>query len=141
MKKLIVVAADGEDGDVANVQRRDDLEAAAVVMLSPTSRRGVTLRENVDGYRTYITNLLTDSVKRLNVNEVLATNDVVRNGVTQSWESSKFDNQPVVAAITLLAKLQNDIRYAEGEALAHLLTNVDAGDVRVNELNAFFVVN
>ena len=35
--------------------------------------------------------------------------------------------------------MQNDIRYAEGEALAHLLTNVDAGDVRVNELNAFVI--
>ena len=139
LKKMIVIAADGEDGDVKNIQRRDDLEAAAVVMLSPTNRRGETLRKRVDNYRTYITSILADSIKSVNVNEVLATNSVERNGVTQSWESSKFDNQPVVAAITLLAKLQNDIRYAEGEALAHLLTNVDAGDVRVNELNAFVI--
>lgn len=41
--------------------------------------------------------------------------------------------------MTLLTKLQNDIRYAEGEALANLLAAVDAGDVRVNELNAFVI--
>lgn len=46
---------------------------------------------------------------------------------------------PWVAAVTLLTKLQNDLRYAEGEALATLLANVDAGDVRVNQLNAFVI--
>ena len=61
--------------------------------------------------------------------------------VDQKWEEAKFDNQPVVAAVTLLTKLQNDIRYAEGEALASLLSSVDAGDVRVNELNAFVIPN
>ena len=31
----------------------------------------------------------------------------------------------------------NDILYAEGEALSSLLSQVDAGDLRVNELNAY----
>ena len=44
-----------------------------------------------------------------------------------------------MAAVTLLTKLQNDVKYAEGEALQDLLANVDAGDVRVNELNAFVI--
>ena len=55
----------------------------------------------------------------------------------QSWEEAKFDQQPVVAAVTILAKLQSDILYAEGEALNSLLSQVDAGDVRVNELSAY----
>lgn len=139
LKELIVIAADGEDADVANIQRRDDLEAAAVIMLSPTNNRGEKLRQSVDNYRAFILSLLTDSVKRSNIMQVLSTEQVTKNGITQKWENSKFENQPVVAAITLLAKLQNDIRYAEGETLAHLLTNVDAGDVRVNELNALVI--
>ena len=60
-------------------------------------------------------------------------------GIKRLWEEAKFENQPVVAAVTLLTKLQNDIRFAEGEALSSLLANVDAGDVRVNELNAFVI--
>ena len=39
--------------------------------------------------------------------------------------------------MTILAKLQSDILYAEGEALSSLLSQVDAGDVRVNELSAY----
>lgn len=139
LKHLIVIAADGPEGDVTNIQRRDDLEAAATIMLSPTNKRGEALRKSVDDYRSFITDILTDQAKRENVMQVLSTAQVKRNGVTQKWENSKFENQPVVAAITLLAKLQNDIKYAEGEALAFLLTNVDASDIRVNELNAFVI--
>lgn len=139
LKTLIVVEADGPDGDVNNIQRRDDLEAAAFIMLSPTNKRGVVLRKSVDDYRNYITSIIADTVKRANINEILSTESVVSNGAKQSWENSKFESQPVVAAITLLAKLQNDLRYAEGEALAYLLTNVDASDVRVNQLSAFVI--
>ena len=139
LKKLIVVAADGEDGDINNIRRRDDLEAAAYIMLSPANKRGVVLRKSIDDYRKYITSIITDSIKCNNINDVLSTEPVIRNGIKQNWENSKFENQPVVAAITLLAKLQNDLRYAEGEALAYLLTNVDASDVRVNQLSAFVI--
>lgn len=52
-----------------------------------------------------------------------------------------FENMPAVAAVTLLTKLQNDIRQAESEALSSLITNVDIGDVRVNELNAYVIPN
>lgn len=140
-KHEIVVKADGADADVDNIVSRDDLEAASVVMLSPSSRNGEKLRHAVDNYRNYIASLLADSLKRANVEDVLSTDVAKNRGTigTQLWEESKFDNQPVVAAVTLLTKLQNDIRYAEGEVLATLLDNVDAGDVRVNELNAFVI--
>lgn len=141
LKTLIVVKADGKDGKVNDIQHRDDLESAAVVMLNPTDRRGEALRHAIDEYSTYITALIGDTVKRKNVAISLSTAPFKRPGISvpQVWEEAKFENQPVVAAITLLTKLQNDVRYAEGEALAHLLANVDAGDVRVNELNALVI--
>lgn len=142
LKLAIVRKADGPDGKVNDILNRDDLEAAAVVMLNPGNPRGAKLRQSIDSYRAYIASLMTDSLKRTNIETALSTAPVRRKGVigaAQSWEESKFDNQPVVAAVTLLSKLQNDIRYAEGEALATLMLNVDAGDVRVNELNAFVI--
>lgn len=141
LKRLIVIEADGSDGDVDNIQNRDNLEAASVVMLAGTKSRGAALRRDLDAYRTYITSLVTDTVKRVSLEKTLSTAPVLRKGTLgkQSWEESKFDNQPVVAAVTLLTKLQNDVKFAEGEALQNLLANVDAGDVRVNELNAFVI--
>ena len=137
----IVVVADGPDGNPSDINRRDDLEAAAVVMLSPGSKGGAVLHEAMDSYRDFITTLIPDSVKRNSISEALSTAPFMRPGTVtpQLWEEAKFENQPVVAAVTLLTKLQNDIRYAEGEALTNLLAAVDAGDVRVNEINAFVI--
>lgn len=43
---------------------------------------------------------------------------------------------PVAAAVTLLTKMQSDVRYAEGEVLSNLLNSVDVGDYRVNQITA-----
>ena len=141
LKLAIVIEADGPDGNPSDINRRDDLEAAAVVMLSPGSKGGAVLHEAMDSYRDFITTLIPDSVKRNSISEALSTAPFMRPGTVtpQLWEEAKFENQPVVAAVTLLTKLQNDIRYAEGEALTNLLAAVDAGDVRVNEINAFVI--
>ena len=139
LKLEIVKRVDGDDADPENIVNRDDLEAAAVVMLSPGNARGTDLRKRIDSYRDYVCAMMSDTVKRGGIRQALSTDEVPRHGTLtpQSWEESKFEQQPVVAAVTLLAKLQNDILYAEGEVLSDLLAQVDAGDVRVNELNAY----
>ncbi len=138
LKRAIVIEADGPEGNISDINHRDDLESAAVVMLGAG---GALLRGEMDAYREYITSLVPDSVKRASIAEALSTAPFRRPGTVsdQKWEEAKFENQPVVAAVTLLTKIQNDIRYAEGEALSNLLSAVDAGDVRVNELNAFVI--
>lgn len=139
LKLAIVRQADGDEGNPDDIVNRDDLEAAAVVMLAPGNPRGERLRKRIETYRTYIANFIPDSAKVANISEILSTAPISRRGtlVPQPWEEAKFDQQPVVAAVTLLTKLQNDLLYAEGEALASLYSQVDAGDVRVNELNAY----
>lgn len=140
MKTLIVREADGAEGTVANLQNREDLEASSVVMLGPGSRqRGQNLRLAVDRYRQFILSLIPDKAKRTNITAMLNTAPALRPGqvTPQRWEETKFESQPTISAITMLSKLQNDILYAEGEALGYLTAQVDAGDVRVNELNAF----
>lgn len=137
----IAKKADGDDADVNNVDAKDDLEAASVVMLDPINRRGEKLRLHIDDYREYIVKMIPDSAKRMAVAEMLSTTVKNRPGTvgTLKWEEKMFDNMPVVAAITLLTKLQNDIKQAESEALTNLITSVDIGDVRVNELNAYVI--
>ncbi len=126
LKLSIVRAADGSDADVADIRNRDDLEAASVVMLNPASLRGAKLRGEVDTYRDFIESFITDSTKRAAVDTALSTAPLTDRimGIKRLWEEAKFENQPVVAAVTLLTKLQNDIRFAEGEALSSLLANV-----------------
>jgi gliding motility-associated protein GldM len=52
-----------------------------------------------------------------------------------------FESMPAAAAVTLLSKLQSDVRYAEGEVLHTLVSNIDVKDIRVNALDAFVIPN
>ncbi|MDE6444404.1 MAG: gliding motility protein GldM, partial [Muribaculaceae bacterium] len=143
LKKEIAVHADGEEGNPDEIINLDDLEAASVTMLNPASSKGRKLRERIVSFKEFIAPLIADSAKREAALRLLSTDVKPTPGsvIPLSWEEKMFDNMPAVAAVTLLTKLQNDIRQAQGEALASLITNVDIGDVRVNELNAYVIPN
>lgn len=143
LKTEIARKADGPDGDFNNISNLDDLEAASVTMLNPATQRGRILRNNIDDYRKYVSEMIPDSTKRQAVLQMLSTSVTPPPGTVGpfSWEQKMFDNMPAIAAVTLLTKLQNDIRQAESEAMTNLITNVDIGDIRVNELNAYVIPN
>ncbi|MDR3253099.1 MAG: gliding motility protein GldM [Tannerella sp.] len=139
LKLRIVQKTDGAKGDVHNIEHKDDLEAASTVMLAPVVGAGRKLREHIETYRTDMGNLVDASKKNL-FESMLTTETVRKAGImATSWENAMFDNMPVAAAITILTKLQNDIRYVEGEVLSTLITNVDVGDYRVNKIKAFVI--
>lgn len=143
LKLLIAQKADGKDADVKNIESQDDLEAASYVMLSPSMRHGGRLREAIDSYRTYVSALMPDSVKKASVEECLSTKVNTRTEQINPivWETTLFENMPVVAAVTILTKMQSDVLYVENLALNTLITNIDASDVRVNKLDAFVIPN
>jgi gliding motility-associated protein GldM len=141
LKTSIAKAADGADGKYSDIVNNDDLEASAVTMLNPATNKGQALRRNLDEYRKYVVTMIPDAEKRKAVENMLSTKVSARSGDvgSQSWEQKMFENMPAVAAVTLLTKVQNDIRQAESEALSGLIAAVDMGDVRVNELNAYVI--
>lgn len=141
LKNLIARQADGPGSTPDSLQFRESTNAAAVVMLNPIDGKGRALREKIDGFRSAIEAIITDSMQRQAISQTLSTSPVKTKGAvgTRLWEEDCFVNRPAIAAITLLTKLQTDIRYAEGEALAELREMVDAGDIRVNRLNAFVI--
>lgn len=142
LKVAIARQADGANGDPHNLINLDDLEAASVTMLNPATNSGRKLKLQIDMFTKSISELVTDSVKREALTNMLSTDMQPRqseNNPALTWEEKMFDNMPAVAALTLLSKLQNDIRQAESEALTNIITNVDIGDIRVNELNPYVI--
>ena len=142
LKYEIAREADGNSGDPKNLKSQDDLEAAAAVMLAPVNSKGEILRKKIDSYRDYSNLLVDDTIKLNNINKILSTSPhKIKHtiGGNKTWEERQFDNMPAIAAITILTKLQNDIRYVEGEVLNSLIANVDAGDIRVNQVEAFVI--
>jgi gliding motility-associated protein GldM len=140
LKFRIVQGADGKDGDVNDVKQKDNLEAASRVMLAPVVGEGKKLRERLEVYREKMSDLVGDPAKKTMFESLLSTEVPRKAGIISgSWEAALFENMPVAAAITLLTKMQNDVRYVEGEVLSTLITNVDEGDYRVNKIEALVI--
>lgn len=141
LKLAIVRDADGVDGKVDNILNQDNLEASSKVMV--TYGNGAKLERRLAAYRKYIAAYIADPKKQAAIQKALATEPVLQKGsmINVPWVSGMFENMPVVASVTLLSKLQNDLLFAEGEALQTLVASVDAGDVRVNKLDAFVIPN
>lgn len=141
LKNQIALQADGEGADFSNLINQDDLDAAGVVMLNPATNSGKMLRLKIDNFREKVAVLIPDTLKRKAILEMLTTKGATPRGAVGelSWEEVNFDNMPAIAAITMLAKIQNDIRHAESEALTQLISSVDIGDIRVNQLSAYVI--
>ena len=122
LKLAIVRQADGSDADVRNIVNKEDLEAASHVMLAPLEGKGRKLFDGINAYRNYILKMVNDPTQREIIAQNLSTEiPKDKRSMGKNWQEYMFENMPVSAAVTLLSKLQSDIRYAEGEVLHTLV--------------------
>ena len=140
LKERIVKEADGKDANVHNIENKDNLEAASHVMLAPGTGQGRHLFLAINSYRERILKMVGDPQQRAIISSNLSTKiPKGAHAMGKNWQEYMFEDMPVAAAVTLLSKLQSDVRYAEGEVLHTLVSNIDMKDIRVNKLNAFVI--
>lgn len=58
------------------------------------------------------------------------------SGLVNNWESYNFYHTPLAAVLTILSKIQTDVRNAESDVVKQLFANVDAGSFKFNKLEA-----
>jgi gliding motility-associated protein GldM len=130
------------DGEVhlADVKVKDDTNFPAEIML--VNKRGEELKGKIEEYRGFLLSMIEDKetyAATVEAIEGILSTDVPENmhhnlkkGVTPTWESTYFEHLPLASVITLLSKMQGDVRNVEAEMLNFLLGQVDAGDFKVN---------
>ena len=140
LKLAIVREADGSDADLEKIKNKEDLEAANQVMLAPGVGKGKALYDAINSFRTRIMGMISDEHQKKVIMSNLST-ELPKGERTmgKNWQEFMFEDMPVAAAVTLLSKLQSDVRYAEGEVLHTLVSNIDVKDIRVNKLDAFVI--
>ena len=99
------------------------------------------LKDKIHAYRDFMIEITGNSPA---LDEEFRKTFITPRGVNTSkdsisWEESMFHEMPMCACITVLTKLQNDIRHSEGRAVRYLLTQTDAGDLRVNKFSAHVI--
>ena len=140
LKLAIVREADGKNARIEDFQNKEDLEAANQVMLAPGRGKGQELYNAIKSFRNRVVGMTSDMSKQQIINANLSTSIPPKaEALGKNWQEFMFEDMPAVAAVTLLSKLQSDVRYAEREVLHTLVQNIDVKDIRVNALSAFVI--
>jgi gliding motility-associated protein GldM len=140
LKIKIVQKADGKEGNPEHLKNPADLNASLEVMFEKGKNDGAKLKTDIDSYREFISSMVTNEGIKHIIESNLSTEPTAKAKENkQTWEESMFSNMPMAAAVTLLTKMQNDIRYAEGQVLSDLLKSIDVTDLRVNTTEVFVI--
>jgi len=112
-----------KDNDTLILKRQDDLNISSNVMIE--RGKGKELKNRLIEYKETISSIVrSDSTLSLkldssffsNLNKILDVSDPIRkdqNTDAKTWEQQIFDRSPLIASITMLSKLQSDVRFAE----------------------------
>ena len=118
------------------IKAKDNVDKPAEIMIT-VGKKGEELKKKIETYREQLLSMTTDPSVQQGIKESLNTDgrtDV--NGTPLSWETSYFEHIPMVAVITLLSKMQGDVRNAEADIINNLLTQIGASDTKVNKMEA-----
>lgn len=152
-KKEIVLTAEGAgtkavvgDEVIANfIQKTDNNNVPGEIMI--LNKKGIELKEKMAAYREYLVSLIEDKENYeaivASIENGLDTSDPPpdKKGVSHPWESLYFEHLPLVSVVTILSKMQSDVRNAESEILNYLLSQIDAGSFKFNVIEPVVISN
>lgn len=142
-KDEMVAIADGADAKknatLHEIKKQDDTNVPQQYAIEEGN--AAKLKDKIHAYRDFMIDITGESPAL--DKEFMQTFHTPRgtntSGDSITWEESMFHEMPMCACISVLTKLQNDIRHSEGRAVRYLLTQTDAGDLRVNKFNAYVI--
>jgi gliding motility-associated protein GldM len=132
-------------GDSLILRKEDDLNVPSEYMI--TQKNATVLKEKIDSFRSDLIALIgVDDVDLQNtVLAALDTSDPPVNlkegGEKKSWEAEHFLDKPLVAVLTLLSKIQIDVKNSEANVINYLYSQIDAGSFLFNKLGARVIPN
>ena len=134
-----------EKGDTLVIKKEDDLNAPSELMI--TQKKAFELNTKITEYRNRLVALLDESdveLKESILKELETPDPVVRakdDGANKTWEAQYFLDKPLVAILTLLSKIQIDVKNSEANIVNYLYAQIDAGSFKFNKLGARVIAN
>jgi len=139
------------DGEVhlADVGVKDDTNFPGEVMI--VNKKGADLKQRIEEHREFLLSMIDDKEKYAGTVGAIEGNlstevpedfhHHAKKGTTPTWESTYFEYLPLASVITILSKMQGDVRNVEAEMLNYLLGQIDAGDFKVNVIRPVVLSN
>lgn len=122
---------------ISNLNNKENRDASGEVLI--ISGKANTLKKKLISYRDNLKILAGDNeVLNYNISSALSTDDRNGKGGSSSipWEKYNFEDMPSVGALTLLSKMQSDVRNTEADIIKLLRENIDAGSLKFTSAEA-----
>ena len=138
-----VVLGDGRIVDLAKVTKKDSHDELTNLLIGDEPAKpkdgpmsATDLRTKLEAFREMVKNSRKDDT------ELSASMDRVFNfedrkdasGTMNNWQSINFYHVPLAAGITILSKIQADVRNAEGEVVKRMMDAVEGKSFKFNKL-------
>jgi gliding motility-associated protein GldM len=129
----------------SEIEAKDDLNVAAEIMIGANKDgKANDLRNAIEEYKNYLLSLVDE--KGTDTREAISTglntdDPPPKEGEILRWQDEHFENLPLIAVITLMSKMQSDVRNAESDAIRHLYSQIEAGSFNFNLVEPVVIPN
>ncbi len=130
------------NGKIGKIQAIDDNNVPGEILI--LKGEATVLRKKIEAYKTLLIEQikLNDTTKNGEgaISAILSGLDTSdpppKEGAKINWETHVFDHIPLIAVITLMTKIQTDVRNAESNAVSYFHSQIDAASFKFNKLEA-----
>jgi len=136
-------AINGTEIDVDTIKKFDENNIPSQILIGDNEDgKAFGLKTMIEDYRSFLIETLAgenqtaENAIRTSLNTADGKDP---GGDPEKWENLTFHNLPLIACITILSKMQVDVRNAETEVLNHLYTQIDASSFKFNKLKAIVI--
>ena len=122
---------------ISDLENKENRDISGELLVNSGS--ATKLKESIVSYRNLLLSLSEgNNVLEHSITTTLNTEDKGKNGTTGkvSWEHYYFEDMPSVAALTLLSKIQSDVRNTEANVIDFLRQEIDAGSLKFTTAEA-----
>ncbi len=139
-KEKVVARAGGRD-EKGEIEKEDDIDASTFLLVE--QKGGDEIKKTLEDLRTKMLSVVSEKDAKANLEKNLPIKieepEKSENNPQASWSFGYFNNMPTVAAVTLLAKFQNDIRNSEAAIINQLIAEAGNIQVKFDEMAAIAV--
>jgi gliding motility-associated protein GldM len=131
-------------GDTLVLKKEDDINTPSEIMIA--QKKATQLKGRIADYKNFMVSMIGGNDEQLKdiILRELETDDSkfsLKAGERKPWENQYFENKPLASIMTLLSKLQIDVKNAEANLLNYLYSKIDASSYKFNKLDAQVIAN
>ena len=121
---------------MVDVVSKKDRERPGELMINKGN--GEILQKALEDYRDFLKELVDEPTIQSSLSTTFTFEDKKEkygSGML-SWVQQNFQDMPLIAAVTILSKIQTDVRNAESDVIKYLQQEIDAGSLKFTSADA-----